>query len=401
MMAAIRKYMLPLILLLAACAAQGQTIDQWREIMLRYQEENRIIDGYLKDTRKERQTTESQLKMTLVRIDNSRKIVTSLDRQISERNRRIGILNGRIRGLEGDQKKLRAEYADMVYAAYKNYKLNNFLLFLFASDDFNDATKRVYFMRRYNQHREDKAAQLKGVSDSLAVLVTSLGGELADLDKTKQTRTSELSSLRKVEKEHRVVADELKKKERTLSSEKKAKEQQIAAAKQKIADLIAAEARKARSETLSDTQVQYNIQLTGRFDQNKGKLPYPVGKGVIIESFGSSADGKLKNPNKGVKIAATAGSQVNCVFEGTVTSVFALPGMNNGIIVRHGNYFTVYTNLTTVSVKMGDKVALNQKLGTIPAGGDSDNHYLHFEICRLNTSGDPATHLNPALWLHR
>lgn len=394
------KYIYSCVFALIAFTMQGQTLDQWREIMLRYQEENRIIDGYLKDTRKERQTTESQLRMTLVRIDNSRKIVTSLDRQILERNRRVGVLNGRIRNLESEQKKLRTEYAKMINDAYKNYKLNNFLLFLFASDDFNDATRRVYFMRRYNQHREQKAVQIKGVSDSLALLVASLGGELADLDKTKQTRTSEISTLARTEKEHRLAADELKKKERTLSSEKKAKEKLIAQAQKKIAEIIAEESRKARNENLSAGQIEYNAKLTGRFDQNQGKLPYPVSRGVIIERFGASA-GNLKNPNKGVKIAASAGSQVNCVFEGTVTSVFALPGMNNGIIVRHGKYLTVYTNLTTVSVKRGDNVSLNQKLGTIPSGGDSDNHYLHFEICRMNTTGDPATHLNPESWLHR
>lgn len=394
------KYALPLALMLFACTLRGQTtIDQLRAIMQKYQEENRIIDQYLKDTRKERQVTESELKMTLARINNSRKIVTSLDRQIDERNKKVGVTNATIRRLEVDQRKLRKEYADMVNAAYKNYKLNNFLLFLFAADDFNDATKRVYFMRRYNKHREDKAAQIKNVTDSLDVMVVDLKGEMNELDKTKQTRNTELSSLKKSETEHRTAADQLKKKERTLSSEKQAKEKQIAAAQKKITELIAEEARKARNETLSQGQQEYNAQLTGRFDQNQGKLPYPVARGIVTEHFGESA-GSLKNPNKGVKITATAGQNVNCVFEGTVTTVLPIPGMNNGIIVRHGNYMTVYANLVSVSVKTGDKVSLNQKLGTLPAGGDPDNRYLHFEIWRMNISGNP-TSLNPESWLSR
>ena len=156
------KYILPLCLTALTFVAHGQTtIEQWREVMRKYQEENRIIDDLLKNANKERQITENELKITLTRIDNSRKIVTSLDRQIEERNRRAGLMNATINRLEVDQKKLRTEYADMVRAAYNNYKLNNFLLFLFASDDFNEATKRIYFMRRYNRHREEKATKKK------------------------------------------------------------------------------------------------------------------------------------------------------------------------------------------------------------------------------------------------
>ena len=392
------KYILPLCLTALTFAAHGQTtIEQWREVMRKYQEENRIIDDLLKNANKERQITENELKITLTRIDNSRKIVTSLDRQIEERNRRAGLMNATINRLEVDQKKLRTEYADMVRAAYNNYKLNNFLLFLFASDDFNEATKRIYFMRRYNRHREEKTTQIKNVTDSLAVVVDELKNELAELDKTKQTRNSELAILRKTEKEHRIAADDLKKRQRTLSDEKKAKEKLIAAAQQKISELVAAEAKKAKGEVLSNEQQEYMTKLTGRFDQNQGKLPYPAKNGVIIESFGASQAGSM---NKGIKIATSPGRQVDCVFEGTVSTIFPISGVNNGIIVRHGNYMTVYTNLVSVSVKPGDKVALNQKLGTLPAGDDKDNHYLHFEIWRINPTGNP-TALNPESWLSR
>lgn len=396
------RYILLVVLFALVCPVHGQTLDQWREMMRKYQEENRIIDEFIQNTRKERQTTENELKATLVRLDNSRKIVTSLDRQIDEQNRKINRLNMTVGRLEVDQAKLRTEYAEMVRAAYKNYKLNNFLLFLFASDDFNEATKRVYFMRRYNIHREDKAAQIREVTDSLALVIAELNGERAELDKTKQTRTTEISSLRKAEKDQRVAADELKKRTSTLTAEKKAKERQIADAQNKINELVASEARKAQNETLTSAQQEYNAKLTGRFDQNQGKLPYPVRNGVVVERFGTSA-GSLKNPNKGVRIAASAGSHVNCVFEGTVTTIFSHLGINNSIIVRHGNYMSVYTNLATVSVKMGDKVSLNQKLGTLPAGGDPDYHYLQFEIWRISTDkkGQPAVNLNPESWLRR
>ena len=385
---------------LYASAASGQSIKDLQIELDRLEAEKEAIDQQISSNTKERQVTETEIKLRLSKIANTQKIVSTYDQKIGALERDININNATIRRLGMDQDRLREEYAEMVRSAYKNYKLNNFLLFLFAAEDFNDATRRVDFMRLYNSYREEKAAELQSVTDSLNIQSELLNEQKIELDQAKGSRTNEIASLRSEEKKYRIAAEELRKKRSDLTQQQQEKEKQIAAAQARINELIAEEARKARGETLTEEQQEYNAVLTGRFDQNEGKLPYPVKGGVIIEKFGSSPGGNLSNPSIGVKIAANGGSQVNSVFEGTVTTVFFQPGINNGIIIRHGNYLTVYVNLTTVSVKKGDTVALNQKIGNIPDSDDPDNNYLHFEICRMSPNSDPV-HLNPEAWLHR
>jgi murein DD-endopeptidase MepM/ murein hydrolase activator NlpD len=124
---------------------------------------------------------------------------------------------------------------------------------------------------------------------------------------------------------------------------------------------------------------------------------------VVIEKYGTYAAGAnktIQNPHKGVKIAAAPASPVHCVFDGTVAAVFNIPGWHTGILVRHGDYFTLYANLATVAVRNGDRVTLNQRLGAIPAGDDPDAHFLEFQISKADGRGG-ADYQNPESWLRR
>lgn len=396
------KYSRILILICFALCASGaaaQTIEQLREEMRRLEREKSAITDLMSAAQKDRQATETGLKITLSKITNTRKGVAVLDQQINVLERDINSNGTTIKRMTTQQDKLKAEYAKMVRSAFKNYKQNNFLIFLFAAEDFNDATRRVDLMRRYNSYREKTANQLRQISDSLTVRKAELDGQKSELENVKTSRTNEITRLGKEEKQYRTEADALKKKQSSLSKQKKEKDNQIAAFQKKLDQLVAAEARKARGETLTQAQVEYNAVLTGRFDQNQGKLPYPVRGGVVIEKFGS-AEGGLKKPAHGIKLAAKPGTQVNSAFEGTVSVVDVQRGMNAVVIVRHGNYMTLYANLASVNVKPGDKLTTNQKIGTIPAGSDADYHYLYFEIFRIESKGDPVR-LNPESWLHR
>jgi septal ring factor EnvC (AmiA/AmiB activator) len=393
------RYIICIVFASCTLVAQAQTIEELREELQQYEKEKADITALQSATLKDRQATETDLKLTLAKKTNTQKIVNTLDRQIGVLENDINISNSSIRSMSVRQDKLKAEYARMVRSAYRNYKMNNFLVFLFAAEDFNDATRRVDLMRRYNSYREKTAGELKQVSDSIAVRKTALDGQRAELETTKGSRTKEVTLLGQEERQYRVAADELKKRQSTLSKQLAEKEKQIAAYQKKLDELVEQEARKARGETLTQEQIEYNAVLTGRFDQNQGKLPFPVAGGVVIEKFGATVAG-LKVPAHGIKLAAKPGAQVSSVFEGTVTRVDVQRGMNAVVIVRHGNYMTLYANLATVNVGMGDKVALGQKIGTIPAGEDTDYHYLNFQIFRVEAKGD-LVHLNPELWLHR
>ena len=393
-----------LLLILAALfcalnlAAQNQSLDALRDEIRRAEEEIRATNELLAKTKKDKQVTQNQLKLIQNRIRNRKQIIANLEKQTQVINGDIGTKNDTVHAMQNELTQLRKEYADMVYAAYKNYKLNNFLVFLFASKDFNDATRRISYMRRYNRMRQQKAEQIKSVADSLHVQIGELENRKAELTKVRDTRTQEVSSLGKDEKQYQSSLSEINTKSGKLSSEIRKKQSQINKLQQRIQAIIAEEARKNRATPKSAAQEEYIANLSGRFDQNKGLLPYPVRGGVIVDRYGvhphATQKGLMVN-NKGVNIASGSGAEVRAVFEGDITQIVFVQGLNNTVIIRHGNYLTTYSNLASVNVKTGDKVTLNQVIGRLSNSDDSDDCVLHFEIWK------ETENLNPKQWLRR
>ena len=393
-----------LLLILAALfcalnlAAQNQSLDALRDEIRRAEEEIRATNELLAKTKKDKQVTQNQLKLIQNRIRNRKQIIANLEKQTQVINGDIGTKNDTVHAMQNELTQLRKEYADMVYAAYKNYKLNNFLVFLFASKDFNDATRRISYMRRYNRMRQQKAEQIKSVADSLHVQIGELENRKAELTKVRDTRTQEVSSLGKDEKQYQSSLSEINTKSGKLSSEIRKKQSQINKLQQRIQAIIAEEARKNRATPKSAAQEDYIANLSGRFDQNKGLLPYPVRGGVIVDRYGvhphATQKGLMVN-NKGINIASGSGAEVRAVFEGDITQIVFVQGLNNTVIIRHGNYLTTYSNLASVNVKTGDKVTLNQVIGRLSNSDDSDDCVLHFEIW------EETENLNPEQWLRR
>ena len=393
-----------LLLILAALfcalnlAAQNQSLDALRDEIRRAEEEIRATNELLAKTKKDKQVTQNQLKLIQNRIRNRKQIIANLEKQTQVINGDIGTKNDTVHAMQNELTQLRKEYADMVYAAYKNYKLNNFLVFLFASKDFNDATRRISYMRRYNRMRQQKAEQIKSVADSLHVQIGELENRKAELTKVRDTRTQEVSSLGKDEKQYQSSLSEINTKSGKLSSEIRKKQSQINKLQQRIQAIIAEEARKNRATPKSAAQEEYIANLSGRFDQNKGLLPYPVRGGVIVDRYGvhphATQKGLMVN-NKGVNIASGSGAEVRAVFEGDITQIVFVQGLNNTVTIRHGNYLTTYSNLASVNVKTGDKVTLNQVIGRLSNSDDSDDCVLHFEIWK------ETENLNPEQWLRR
>lgn len=393
-----------LLLILAALfcalnlAAQNQSLDALRDEIRRAEEEIRATNELLAKTKKDKQITQNQLKLIQNRIRNRKQIIANLEKQTQVINGDIGTKNDTVHAMQNELTQLRKEYVDMVYAAYKNYKLNNFLVFLFASKDFNDATRRISYMRRYNRMRQQKAEQIKSVADSLHVQIGELENRKAELTKVRDTRTQEVSSLGKDEKQYQSSLSEINTKSGKLSSEIRKKQSQINKLQQRIQAIIAEEARKNRATPKSAAQEEYIANLSGRFDQNKGLLPYPVRGGVIVDRYGvhphATQKGLMIN-NKGVNIASGSGAEVRAVFEGDITQIVFVQGLNNTVIIRHGNYLTTYSNLASVNVKTGDKVTLNQVIGRLSNSDDSDDCVLHFEIWK------ETENLNPEQWLRR
>ena len=386
------------LLLFSATGLYSQSIEKLREDIKRAEEEIRITNNLLKKTQKDKNASQNQLKLIQSRIRNRRNIIANLTRQMSLINNDMDNKSQTIQQLEADLDKLKKEYGEMIYRSYKNYKLNNYMVFLFASRNFNEATMRVEYMKRYNRMQEEKAAQIDSLKANLSNQIAELDTKRKELDGVKESKNREVVSLSKDETQYKKSVTALKSKEGKLSRDLKAQRNQINKLQQQIQQIIAEEARKNRAAKKTTIQERYDLELSGKFDQNQGKLPYPVSEGVIVDTYGihphPTEKGLMVN-NKGVNIAGGRGAVVRSVFEGEVSRIFFFQGLNNSVMVRHGNYITVYSNLATVSVKKGDKVSLGQELGRLSSGDNSEDHVLHFEIWK------ETTNLNPGSWLRR
>ncbi len=399
------KYIIGALCLLFAVAAHAQTpppetseMDELRNQISRYEEEIRISTELLEKTQKDRTASESQLKIIREQLTNRRKMVSSLERQVGMIEGDIRSKNRDIDRLNTQMAVLRKDYAEMVYAAYKNYKLNNFLLFLFSASDFNAGARRADFMRRYNRARQDKATDITHLSDSIRSEVSKLDESRTEMDRTRQTHSREVVSLGKDETQYRNTVSKLTTEQKKIQQQVREKQELIDRAQQKIQELVAAEVRRSQGAAVTDADLQAIAELSGRFDENRGRLPYPISGGVIIDRFGEHSHQlvpNLRTENDGVNIAGPGGSAVKCVFEGRVVEIFSIRAYNLCVLVRHGNYITVYANVASVSVRKGDSVRAGQTIGRIADSANDDDNFLHFEIHRETDI------LNPEQWLRR
>ena len=281
-MATGRRLLIICLLALLAREASCQTLESLREDIKRAEREISITNDLLSKTRKNQQSADKELKLIRNKIRNRRNIISNLEQQAGLLNRNIDEKGSTIASLEQDLARLRKEYGEMVYSAYKNYKLNSFLVFLFSSKDFNDATRRIAYMRRYNRMREQKAARIDSTAASLGREVTDLQNKKSELDKVYQSRNRELASLGKDETQYKASSEKFRNEASRLASTIKQNKRKIEQLQQRIQRLIEAESRKHKAQPRSAAQNEYIAKLSGQFDQNRGKLPYPV-RGVIVD----------------------------------------------------------------------------------------------------------------------
>ena len=378
---------------------QAQTIESLNEEIRRAEEEIEATNKLLKSTESKTVSSEKELKLVRNNISQRKTIIKKLNQQSTKINTNVKTKSRSINSLEKELDALKSEYSEMLYNTYKHYKLNDYITFLFAAKDFNDIYRRIYYVKQYTKMREMKAAEIDSVTVKLNADIDSLNVEKKKLDKLKDQRNKEIKSLSADEDKQKKIVSNLKSTQKRLSNKIRQEEKKIQELQRSIQRLVSNEARKGQK---TERSAEF-YALTGRFDQNKGKLPYPIEGGVIVDRYGQHEHPTQKGlviNNTGVNIAAQPGSKVRAVFEGEVMHVIHNKGFNNTVLIRHGKYLTTYTNLQSVTVKAGDKVQGGKVIGTLSTDEEAE---LHFELW-VETSGEsanPATTLNPALWFRR
>ena len=344
----------------------------------------------LNDVRKSEKNNSIQIRLIGERISKRQKIVRSLDSQIALITKEIAKKDRSIDECGQQINVLRKQYAEMVRAAYKDYKLNNATLFLLGRR-FQLSNTSSLLYASLQQMRRFKGGRRYLVEQHLEADLAALNLQREELERTKNDHRNALSQLSTDKKELDQTDKHLRTQAKKLDKEIKAKEAQKRKAQQQLKNIIDDEARKNKRKT-SDAERRMIAELNGRFDQNRGKMIVPVNGGVIIDHFGTHPHPTQKNmkiENKGINIAAPKGSAVYSVFEGTVARVMFINGLNKCVLLNHGDYFTIYSNLTRTEVNVGDRVASNSVIGYISDGSDPDEYQLHFELWRSTTCLDP------------
>lgn len=395
-----------LLLTLALWALEG-TSQSRRELEQRKQKLQREID----ETNKQLRATERNKKLTAAQVDALRKkirlrqeLIGTISRELDGLNREINTTSGEIRTLEGRMKQLKEEYANMVRFAQRNKSSYQRMMFVFASEDFNQAYKRLRYLQQYSEHRRHQAS-----------LIDSTRSQLDMKKQQLEVQKNEKAALREAEqKQKQVLEQDKKEQDRNLANlqdrEKKLKKQLAdkQRAKRKldnaIDNLVRKEIEAAKKKATAAgkknvtnanvfTLTPESQKLSSGFAGNKGRLPWPVEKGRITSRFGEHPHPELRGimvKNNGVDIRTTAGSDARAVFDGEVSGIINIPGAQSAVIIRHGEYLTVYSNLSSVYVKKGDKIKTRQSIGKIFTDPDEEVTDLHLEVWKGTTKLDPA-----------
>ena len=369
----------------------------------------------LNETQKSKQGSVNKINLIKRNIKERKTVIQSLNGQIDALEKNIGVLRTEKQQLEERLRYLKADYAKLIRETHVRRNHFSPLLFILSSDNAGQAYRRFRYLQEFSDYRKKQAFEIQRVTAQLAVKEKNLTNDVDKKERVLTEKEREAKKLASDRQQESKMLTQLQKKEKKLKDQQKKQQRQANELNNKIQKLIAAEIRKdeerrrqAANESAKESgkPVPTTFEMSkdekliaGNFEKNKGRLPLPVEKGFISGHFGVQPHPVLSHVttnNKGIYIQAPSGSSARAVFEGVVTQCFMVPGSNSAVIVKHGNYRTVYSNLTEIYVKEGDKVSTKQRIGKIFVDTENDNKTELYLMIYRDTSIQ-----NPELWLAR
>tara|TARA_R110002050_G_scaffold64647_8_gene140533 strand:- start:8588 stop:9832 length:1245 start_codon:yes stop_codon:yes gene_type:complete len=340
------------------------------------------------------------VRQQLIRVTNQQSNL--LNRQINTNVRNIG-------KLRNDLAFLKEEYGNMIQKSYQNKSRQSRLMFLLSSEDFLQAFKRFQYMKQYTQYRKEQGEQIVAKTDELTQLNKDLSEQRKEKDKLVAENTQIKNQLYKEIQSQKELLKSIRKNESKYATAIENKKKEAKRIDEQIERLIrsaiAASNREATKSSSTTATSSSKFVLTpeativaNNFSANKGKLIWPVEKGIKRQGFGVYNDAVypgIKHESNGVIIATDEGSKARAIFEGEVIAILSVPGGNKGVQIKHGNYISTYYNLSRVYVKKGDKVSTKSDLGDIYTSKSSGTTQLKFYLYK------DTTRLNPEEWIYQ
>ncbi|OFX23515.1 MAG: hypothetical protein A2033_16195 [Bacteroidetes bacterium GWA2_31_9] len=359
----------------------------------------------LNETKKNAESSYNNLLILNQKITLRQDIIYGITAEIKLLDSKIDDNRMVINSLEADMKKLKEQYAKMIIHAYKHRNSFDNLMFILAADNFNQAYKRLKYLQQYSEYRKKQAELINKTQTVLKSKISELEVKRSEKENLLKSKQEENIMLSLEKSEQDKIVTSLKNKESELKKQLAEQYETSKKLQKEIERIIAEEARKAAERAKTKTTTKANATssfdltpeeklISDKFDSNKGLLPWPTERGIITGLFGEHPHPVLSNitiSNNGIDISTTAGAEARVIFDGEVSKVVTIPGANKAILIRHGIFFTLYSNLSAVSVKSGDHVTTKQSIGKIETEGNKTT--LHFEIWQESNK------LNPAIWL--
>ncbi len=393
-----RFYIYVIVLLIFSFDLSAQNVSQLKKEQQQHQQEITYINSLLKKTLRNKKVSLGQLNLLNRNIQLRQNIINSIEKELVVVNNQLSKANNQIHLLEKDLKQMKQQYAKLIVYAHKQRKTHEKLMFILASKDLNQAYKRFKYLQKVTESIEKQGKNINAKKQHIGKQISQLKKQKTEKKRLLAIKSKEKHKLNNQKREQNRVVQQLQKKERKLRSDLRKQKRYARKLERKIQEIIRLQARKNHKKTGKYGLTPAEKKLSQQFGDNKGKLPWPTKTGFISQSFGTHQHPILKHVkvrNDGVDITTDNNAECRAVFGGIVSHVLPMPGLNNVVLIQHGAYFTVYSNLASVSVKKGDKVDLKQKLGIVYTDKNKKTTILKFQLWKGSTK------LNPASWLLR
>lgn len=386
-MISFKRIIVLLSVLLAASSVSAQDIDAQKEKKDRLEKEIAILEGQLRDNASKSSNALTSLTLTQKKISARKKLLAQSERQVRVLNDSITSKQRQINAINARLDTMNLYYERLVRNAYKNRDARVWYMYILASDDIGQASRRFNYLRGLSSQMNVQARKIQQSREELEAEKARLSDLRKEARELRDARAEELKQLQKEEKQSKNLVNQLNKNKSTYQKQLNTKKRQVEALNREIERII-------KSAIGGNKKADVDYKLADEFSANKGKLPWPV-DGPVVEHFG-----KHKHPvytrvempfNNGVNIAVNPGTQAKAVFDGVVKQVIVMPGYNQCVLVQHGNYFTFYCKLASVAVKAGQKITTGQALGRIDT--ISGETQLHFQLWKERAPQDPEVWL--------
>ena len=387
-----KRILLILAMLLTCLGSSAQDTSRQTEQKKQLEEEIEFINKQLKEILSKEKASTLELTLISKKISNRKTIIEGIDKEIAEIGRSINAKNQSIQTLQREIDTLESYYARLVRNTYKNRDTKVWFMYLFASESIGQGYRRFSYLKNLSDLVNAQGVKIKEKQAQLELEKRELEKMKKEAQATRDEREKEYKELLREETMSRQVADNLAKSRKQQMRELEKKRQQVEKLNREIESILS-QALKAQQK--EKTPIDYT--LSGMFEQNKGKLPWPVAKGVVIGKYGVHYHPVYKNlklpENNGIDISTSKNAEVLCVFDGVVKQIIMMPGYNQCVLIQHGTYFTFYCKLKKVNVKTGDKVSTGEPIGILNEEGNTSE--LHFQIWKGTTKQNPAMWLRP------